>query len=83
MYRLDGLIDYYFQRKLTGMQLNEIQRSLNSQQHIEDEDRSTIIQEVLRREELMRKAEARKRSIIIAALLGLSLIAALAFLILR
>lgn len=82
MYRVDGLIDYYYQRKLTGMDLNTIQQSLESQQHIEDEDRSTILQEVLRREELMRKSEVRKKRIIVTTITGVILIALAAFLIL-
>ena len=82
MYRVDGLIDYYYQRKLTGMDLNTIQQSLESQQHIEDEDRSTILQEVLRREELMRKSEVRKKRIIVTTITGVILIALAAFLML-
>lgn len=81
MYRVDGLIDYYFQRKKTGMDLSAIQKSLDSQQHIEDEDRSTILQEVIRREELQRKNEARKRRILISAAAGVVLITTLVFLI--
>ena len=72
MYRVDGLIDYYYQRKLTGMELSAIEESLESQQHIEDRDRSTIIQEVIRREEVSRKSEAKRKlltSIIVAGLI--------------
>lgn len=82
MYRVDGLIDYYYQRKMTGMDLNSIQQSLESQQHIEDEDRSTILQEVVRREELMRKTEVRKKRIIITAITGIVLIAMASYLVL-
>lgn len=82
MYRVDGLIDYYYQRKMTGMDLNSIQQSLESQQHIEDEDRSTILQEVVRREELMRKTEIRKKRIIITAITGIVLIAMASYLVL-
>lgn len=82
MYRVDGLVDYYYQRKLTGMDLNSIQRSLESQQHIEVQDRSTILQEVLRREELMQRAEVRKKRLIATAIAGLILITLATFFIL-
>ena len=83
MYRVDGLIDYYYQRKLTGMDLGAIQESLESQQHIEDQDRSTILQEVLRREEVTRKSEARKKALIITAVVGLAIIAISSFVLLN
>ena len=79
MYRVDGLIDYYYQRKLTGMDLNSIQQSLNSQQHIEDEDRSSILQEVLRREELMRKSEKRRKRLVFTAFAGVTIIVIVGF----
>ncbi len=79
MYRVEGLIDYYFQRKRTGMDIHTIQQSLESQQHIEDDDRSTILQEVLRREEVQRKNEARKRLILISGAVGLAIVSFLIF----
>ncbi len=83
MYRVDGLIDYYFQRKQTGMELRDIQESLESQQHIEDQDRSTIIQEVIRREEIKRKGEVRKKLLMISGLVGAAMIAVLLFLLIK
>ena len=83
MYRVDGLIDYYFQRKLTGMDLHSIKQSLESQQHIEETDRSNIIQEVIRREEAQRRSEARKKAIIITGLVGTAIIASLVIYLLK
>ena len=82
MYRVDGLIDYYYQRRLSGMDMSDIEQSLNHQQHIEEEDRAGILQEVKRREEAMRLLMLKKKRLLIAVgvLLGVSLVALISYL---
>lgn len=73
----DRLIEYYFQRKISGMPLNEIESSLQ-QQMLEEEIRDLIISQVLSKEAIYLRALRSKKlasifRIISIALLGLGL----------
>ncbi len=69
----DRLIEYYFQRKINGMDDEEIQKSLE-EQFMEDEDRKLIYNQVLYKEMLYRKALARRKTARVGMLIGLGLI---------
>lgn len=69
----DRLIEYYFQRKISGMELSDINDSLEKQM-LEEEERRLIVSQVEYKEMLYLKALKRKRQSRIALAAGLSLI---------
>ncbi len=60
MEKTDKLIDYYFQRKIAGMNSERILESLQEQM-MEDEERELIIKEVERRERHHRQMMEQQR----------------------
>ncbi len=71
----DKLIEYYFQRKINGMQESEIQKSLG-EQFMEDGERELIFKQVQFKEMVYQKMLARKRQAKSTMLVGLGLILA-------
>ncbi|MDZ7846085.1 MAG: hypothetical protein U5L96_04630 [Owenweeksia sp.] len=81
MYKVDGLIQYYFQRKISGTAFTEIRRSLEKQQHMADEDRKIILREVERKAQVYHQRMMARRLNRILLLTGsLLIILALLFL---
>ena len=69
----DRLIEYYFQRKIGGMPLNDIESSLH-QQMLEEEIRDLIISQVLSKEAIYLKALRSKRLAAIFRVISIALL---------
>lgn len=80
MDHIDQLIEYYFQRKLSGMSEEEISKSLSLQSIIDDDHRVLIIRVVMLKEQVHHRQMQRKKQARYLQVTGiLAMLAAISF----